>query len=125
VVNDHIYAADATGVVYALDRDGHLLWQKALAVGPTITNVKVTASPPVTNRTVIVGDLSGVIHGLDVDTGKEKWATRPNPHPFASIWGSATMAGHYVAIGVSSIVEGLVIKDGPHVATGCGADEQR
>jgi polyvinyl alcohol dehydrogenase (cytochrome) len=105
VVDDQVYVADATGVVYALDRDGHELWQTTLQVGPTFSHVKVSASVLVTNHTVIIGDLSGQIHGLDVDTGAEKWTIRPNPHPFASIWGSATMVGHDVAIGVASVEE--------------------
>jgi polyvinyl alcohol dehydrogenase (cytochrome) len=105
VVNDHVYVADAAGFVYALDRDGHELWETRLDVGPTFSDVKVTDSALVTNRTVIIGDLSGVIHGLDVDTGKEKWAVRPNPHPYASIWGSPTMIGNDVAIGVASTEE--------------------
>jgi polyvinyl alcohol dehydrogenase (cytochrome) len=105
VVNDHVYVADATGFVYSLDRDGHLLWRTQVAVGPTFSNVKITASALVTNRTVVIGDLSGRIHGLDVDTGAEKWAVTPNPHPFASIWGSATMVGKYVAIGTASVEE--------------------
>src|SRR5262249_8545433 len=37
--------------------------------------------------------------------GREKWVVRPNPHPYAAIWGSATMVGHDVAIGVSSTEE--------------------
>src|SRR5262249_48729170 len=49
--------------------------------------------------------LSGRIHGLDVDTGMEKWTVRPNPHPYASIWGSPTMIGNNVAIGVASVEE--------------------
>src|SRR5262245_1415402 len=106
VVRDHVYAADATGSVYALDRDGHLLWRTALDVGPTIANVKLTASVLVTNRTVVVGDLSGRIHGLDVDTGAVKWTAIPNPHPFAAVFGSATMVGNNVAIGISSTEEG-------------------
>jgi polyvinyl alcohol dehydrogenase (cytochrome) len=105
VVNDHVYAADATGAVYALDRDGHELWETDLAVGPTFSNVKVSASVLVTNHTVIIGDLSGRVHGLDVDTGVERWTTTPNPHPFASIWGSGTMVGHDVAIGTASVEE--------------------
>jgi polyvinyl alcohol dehydrogenase (cytochrome) len=105
VVDDHIYAADATGTVYALDRDGHELWETPLHVGPTFSNVKITASALVTRGTVIIGDLSGQIHGLDADTGKEKWTIRPNPHPFASIWGSATLVGRDVAIGVASVEE--------------------
>jgi polyvinyl alcohol dehydrogenase (cytochrome) len=102
VVNDHVYVADASGVVYALDRDGHELWETHLDVGQTFGNVKVTASALVTNRTVIIGDLSGRIHGLDVDSGVEKWTIRPNPHPYAAVWGSATMVGKYVAIGIAS-----------------------
>lgn len=105
VVEDRVYTADATGVVYALDRNGQLLWQTPLDVGPTINNVKLTASALVTNRTVVVGDLSGRIHGLDVGTGAVKWTTSPNPGPFAAIWGSATMVGNYVAIGISSVEE--------------------
>jgi polyvinyl alcohol dehydrogenase (cytochrome) len=105
VVNDHVYAADATGTVYALDRDGHELWETQLNVGPTFSHVKVSASALVTNRTVIIGDMSGQIHGLDADTGAEKWTVRPNPHLYASIWGSATMVGHDVAIGVASVEE--------------------
>src|SRR5262245_4688392 len=102
VVNDRVYTADTTGVVYALNRDGQLLWRTTLDVGPTIGTVKVNASALVTNRTVVIGDQSGRVHGLDVDTGAVKWTTIPNPHPFAAIWGSATMVGKYVAIGTSS-----------------------
>src|SRR5262245_8633968 len=105
VVNDKVYVADATGVVYSLTRDGQLRWQTQLDVGPTFGFVKVSASALVTNRTVIIGDLSGQIHGLNVDTGQVKWTIRPNPHPFAAIWGSPTMVGHNVAIGISSVEE--------------------
>jgi polyvinyl alcohol dehydrogenase (cytochrome) len=100
VVGDRIYAADASGTVYALDRDGHLIWSDQVA-GP------VTASVLVTNRTVIFGDLAGFIYGLDVNTGAEHWRIRPNPHPTASIVGSPTMVGDDVAIGVASSEEGV------------------
>src|SRR5262249_27609125 len=33
VVNDHVYVADADGFVYALDRNGHELWETQLQVG--------------------------------------------------------------------------------------------
>src|SRR5262249_55047595 len=72
--------------------------------------VKVAVSPLVTDRTVVIGDLAGQIQGLDVETGRVRWTTRPpNPgpvfgdqHPFQSIIGAGTMVGHYVAFGVSS-----------------------
>jgi polyvinyl alcohol dehydrogenase (cytochrome) len=109
VVNDRVYAADANGVVYALDRNGKLLWRTALDIGPTLSTVKVTDSALVTNRTVVIGDLSGRVHGLDVDTGAVKWTVRPpsptlagDQNPFATVYGSPTMVGHYVAIGMSS-----------------------
>jgi polyvinyl alcohol dehydrogenase (cytochrome) len=103
VVNDRVYAADALGYVYALDRNGNQLWERQLDVGVTASRLKVTASALVTNRTVVIGDQSGRIHGLDVDTGAEKWTTAPdNPAQFPAIWGSATMVGHYVAVGISS-----------------------
>ena len=105
VVNDRVYAADAAGYVYALDRNGQKLWETFLDVGSTFGHVKVTASALVTNRTVVIGDLSGQIHGLDVGTGAVKWTIRPEAHPFAAIWGSGTMVGKNVAIGVSSVEE--------------------
>jgi polyvinyl alcohol dehydrogenase (cytochrome) len=102
VVNDHVYAADEAGYVYALDRTGHELWETQLQVGQTFSNVKVTASILVTNGTLVIGDQSGRIHGLDATTGVEKWSIDPNPNPFAAIYGSATLVGNDVAIGTSS-----------------------
>jgi polyvinyl alcohol dehydrogenase (cytochrome) len=109
VVNDRVYAADLTGTVYALTRDGELLWRETLNV-PNAFTPKVAVSPLVTNRTVVIGDTAGQIHGLDVETGDVRWTTRPpNPgpvfgdqHPFQAIWGAGTMVGNHVAFGVSS-----------------------
>jgi polyvinyl alcohol dehydrogenase (cytochrome) len=105
VVHDHVYVADAAGYVHAVDRDGNKLWETKLNVGATFGDVQITASALVTNRTLVIGDLSGQIHLLDVDTGAVKRTIRPNPHPFAAIWGSPTMVGDKVAIGVSSVEE--------------------
>jgi polyvinyl alcohol dehydrogenase (cytochrome) len=102
VVNNHVYVADEAGYVYALDRNGHELWETQLQVGSTFSNVKVTASILVTNGTLVIGDQSGRVHGLDANTGAEKWSVTPNPNPFAAIYGSATLVGKDVAIGTSS-----------------------
>src|SRR5262245_50331480 len=110
VVNDRVYAAANTGTVYALTRDGNLLWRTTLTV-PALFNAKIAASPLVTNRTVIIGDMAGQVHGLDVETGHVRWTTRPpNPgpvfgdqHPFQMMMGAGTMVGNYVAFGVSSL----------------------
>lgn len=112
VVNDVIYAADSTGTVYAVNRDGQELWETALPIDSPFP-LKVTTSPLVTNHTLIIGDLSGQLHGLDIDDGELLWTTRPpspgpvfgDQHPFQSIFGSATMVGNNVAIGISSIEE--------------------
>lgn len=110
VVKDVVYAADDTGSVYALTRDGGLKWRTTLNI-PSLLSAKIFVSPLVTNRTVIIGDMAGQIHGLDVDTGHARWTTRPpNPgpvfgeqHPFQMIMGAGTMVGDYVAFGVSSL----------------------
>jgi polyvinyl alcohol dehydrogenase (cytochrome) len=118
VVNDIIYAADSTGTVYAVNRDGTLRWSTTLPI-PFPFPLKLTASPLVTNRTVIIGDLAGQIHGLDADDGHMRWTMplrppSPNPvfgdqHPFQSIFGSATMVGNLVAIGTASVEEPVTI----------------
>src|SRR5262249_12713237 len=90
--------------------DGELLWRTTLNV-PAPLSVKLAVSPLVTNRTVVIGDMAGQIHGLDVKTGAVRWTTPPpNPgpvfggqQPFTVILGAGTMVGHYVAFGVSSL----------------------
>src|SRR5262249_49110119 len=56
----------------------------------------------VTNRTVLVGDNAGFIHGLDVNTGQERWRVNPNPHPFAAVFGHGTMVRNYGGFGTPS-----------------------
>jgi polyvinyl alcohol dehydrogenase (cytochrome) len=108
VVNNVVYAADSAGIVYAVNHDGTLKWQTALDV-PALVGAKIAASPLVTNHTLVIGDLAGQIHGLDVDDGDLRWTIRPsagnnfpNGHPFQAIFGHGTMVGNYVAFGVSS-----------------------
>ncbi len=112
VVKDTVYAADSTGTVYALSRDGALRWSKTLDIASPF-GISLTVSPLVTNRTVIIGDLAGQVHGLDKDTGEVRRTTRPpspgpvfgDQHPFQSIFGSATMVGNHMAIGIASTEE--------------------
>jgi polyvinyl alcohol dehydrogenase (cytochrome) len=112
VVNDVVYAADSEGWVYAVGRDGNELWRHHVEVTspasdilPFTFGLKITTSLLVTNHTVVFGDLGGTVHGLDVDTGAERWSVKPNNHTAASIFGSATMVGNNVAVGVSSVEE--------------------
>jgi polyvinyl alcohol dehydrogenase (cytochrome) len=101
VVGEVVYAADATGAVYAVTTSGTLKWKTVLVI-PALPAAKITTSPLVTNRTLVLGDMTGAIHGLDVETGQPRWKTTPNPHPFGAIFGNGTMVGKYVAYGTSS-----------------------
>ena len=104
VVNDVVYAVDTKGVAYAIRRDGTERWRTSVAV-PTMLGPKVTDSPLIAGRTLIFGDQAGVVHGLDADTGSERWRVRPNAHPAAAIFGSATAVDGNVAIGTASVEE--------------------
>jgi polyvinyl alcohol dehydrogenase (cytochrome) len=108
VVNNVVYAADLAGTVYALSRDGDLLWRTTLNV-PSLITAKIATGPLVTNRTVVIGDLAGQIHGLDIDDGEVRWTIRPgngplfpDGHPFQQILAAGTMVGKYVAFGIST-----------------------
>lgn len=98
IVNgSRLYAGDQSGAFHALrSTDGQPLWSTTL-------NGAVTASAFVAGRRVVVGDLAGYIYGIDRQTGAVAWQIRPNTHPLAQIYGSATKVGRYAAIGIASI----------------------
>ncbi len=74
----HVYALFATGDLAAFDRDGDLLWYRALARDyPEITNqVGMAASPVLAGETLLLplenaGDSFAL--GVDVKTGRNRW----------------------------------------------------
>jgi polyvinyl alcohol dehydrogenase (cytochrome) len=96
VTGCRVYAGDFSGRFYALDaQTGGQHWQTQVA-GP------ISGSALVDKNRVIFGDLAGFVYGLDKDTGAIAWQVKPNSHPWAAIYGSATPVGKYVAIGISS-----------------------
>jgi polyvinyl alcohol dehydrogenase (cytochrome) len=96
VADKRVYAGDFSGKFYCLDsKDGQLKWQTSTA-GP------VSGSALLKGNQVIFGDLAGYIYGLNKNTGTILWQVRPNDHPWAAVYGSATEVGPYVAIGISS-----------------------
>jgi uncharacterized protein (TIGR03118 family) len=104
VANGVVYAGDNTGMFYAVRNDGTLLWQ-------TQVNGSVESSALVTNGTVVFGTLDvatgssphpGSIYGLDAATGAVRWQVQPNTSALAAIWGSPTLVGNDVAIGVAT-----------------------
>jgi polyvinyl alcohol dehydrogenase (cytochrome) len=98
VADGRIYAADASGTVYALRPDGTLLWSSQVA-GP------VTGSILATHKELIFGDLAGNVYGLSEATGAELWKVHLDSNPTAGVFGSATPVGKYVAVGVASVEE--------------------
>jgi outer membrane protein assembly factor BamB len=76
-----VYALFATGDLAAFDRDGNLLWYRALARDyPDITNqVGMAASPILAGRVLLVpmenaGD--SFVAGIDVKTGRNLWRVK-------------------------------------------------
>jgi polyvinyl alcohol dehydrogenase (cytochrome) len=100
VVGNYIYAGDVSATFYALTHDGKLVWS-------TKVNAPITASALVTGGVIVFGDQAGYIYGLDRENGTIKWSVRPNPHPYAAIYGSAILANGQVVIGISSNEEAL------------------
>jgi outer membrane protein assembly factor BamB len=85
---EHVYALFATGDLVGLDRDGNLLWYRALARDyPQITNqIGMAASPVLYNDVLLVpvetpGDSFAA--GLDKLTGKNRWKV---PRPRDANW---------------------------------------
>jgi outer membrane protein assembly factor BamB len=67
VDGDHIYAADAEGVVVAMDRfSGDVLWKQDL-------ERPVSGAVGVGSGLVVVGTLKGEVIALDQSTGEQKW----------------------------------------------------
>jgi polyvinyl alcohol dehydrogenase (cytochrome) len=96
VVGGRVYAGDFTGAFYALRaKDGKQRWKTQVAGS-------ITGSALVRDQKVVFGDLNGYVYGLDKKNGSVKWQVRPNPHPWASVYGSPSPVGKNVAIGFSS-----------------------
>lgn len=70
VEGSHIYAADVTGVVMALDRmNGDVQWKKDL-------ELPVSGAVGVGYGMIMLGTLQGEVVALDASTGEEKWRSR-------------------------------------------------
>lgn len=70
VDGDHIYAADAEGVVVAMDRfSGDVLWKQDL-------ERPVSGAIGVGSGLVVVGTLKGEVIALDQSTGEQKWLSQ-------------------------------------------------
>lgn len=95
VADNTIYAGDGSGRFYAFNRSGGVRWQRQ-------EPAPITASAVVRGNLVIYGDQGGTIYGVDRQNGALHWQVRPNPHPTAAIYGSPTLVGEHIAIGIAS-----------------------
>jgi polyvinyl alcohol dehydrogenase (cytochrome) len=87
------------------ERVGHdYVWP--ITASALVTNrsheVDGTDGPDNRNGMVIFGDHTGVIYGLDRNTGHMVWHVRPNPNADAAIFGTPILANGQVIIGISS-----------------------
>ncbi len=88
IVGDKLFAADANGLIYAIDvATGKELWRVETELG-------FTTSPVVQDGLLVVGDVDGEIFALDAATGKERWKAKAK----AEISGAATFYNDWVLI---------------------------
>ena len=95
VADNTIYFGDGSGRFYALDRQGHVRWQKQFPAS-------ITSSALIYRDLVVFGDQAAVVHGVDRTSGVERWAVHLDSHPAAAFYGSPTLVGQNIAVGVSS-----------------------
>lgn len=88
VDGDKLFAADANGLILAIDSaTGKELWRVETELG-------FTTSPAVQDGLLVVGDVDGAIFALDAATGKERWKAKAK----AEISGAATFYNEWVLI---------------------------
>src|SRR5439155_12138046 len=95
VVNGHVYfGTETTPTFYKLTPDGKVKWAYRPQPRSLLALLSVAVGLPtagfmnaalVTNDTVYVGDMGGMIYALDRATGQERWKidTRAAPFPGA------------------------------------------
>src|SRR5262249_31397501 len=102
VAGDTVYAGDTQGNFFALKaKDGSIRWQTS------IPGASFTATATVMQGRVGIGDqATGFIYGFEKGNGKLRWKIQPNKFGRPAIWGSGTIVGNNLAIGVASNDEG-------------------
>ncbi len=72
VAGDTIYAAADSGILYAIDLNGTVLWQAQ--TGPARFGIHGTAA--VADGVVYIGAYDGVLYAYDEDDGSLRWSTK-------------------------------------------------
>jgi outer membrane protein assembly factor BamB len=126
VVNGRIYIGANTGVFYVLNEStGAPIWSRFIAFTPKLTcnaakgftSTATVAKDPTTGKlTVYVGAADGYLYALDAATGNTVWraavgipSTTVNDY---YLWGSPTVSGGNVYIGISSQCDSPLVQGG-------------
>ncbi|CAJ0992223.1 outer membrane protein assembly factor BamB [Pantoea sp. Nvir] len=109
VVGDHIYISSERGRVFSLNSsDGSIVWQTQL-------NSEALSCPVVSDGFVLIHTSNGALHGLDQNTGKEKWDLNLDVPLTLSLRGESTPAtafGGAIVGGDNGRVTAVMIKRG-------------
>ncbi len=135
VVNGYVYfGTETTPTFYKLTPDGKVSWAyrnpdhakppKAVAFGLPMSGFLNAAL--VTNDTVYVGDVGGVIYALDRANGKERWKIDsrakpfPGAHPSSCIFAAPILAEDKVIVAGGGFEHGVAVNPLHACCTGRG-----
>jgi outer membrane protein assembly factor BamB len=121
-----VYIGANSGVFFAVsEATGAIIWQRFVAFTPKLTcnaakgftSTATVANDPTTGRpTVYVGAADGYLYALDAATGAIDWrALVAAPSPTVNdyyLWGSPTVSGGKVYIGISSQCDNPLVRAG-------------
>jgi len=120
VVNGVVYIGSNTGDFYALsEQSGKVRWRQFLGFRPShvcggggIVSTAAVATPKGGKRSLVyVGGGNGNLYALDAQTGKVVWHALVVKQP-GYIWGSPTVSGGHVYIGVSAQCDQPLVRGG-------------
>ena len=104
VIGEHVFVPGMGGTVFELDAaTGCTYW--ATDVGAPIRTAVSVAMLPSGHAGVFFGDMNGIEHGLDADTGKELWRTVIEDHPTVRLSGAPIFYKDRLYQPVSSLEE--------------------
>jgi polyvinyl alcohol dehydrogenase (cytochrome) len=105
VVGGRVFVADTIDTVYALDaRTGCTVW--TIKPGAAVRSAISVGQGEGGKAVAYFGDMSGVMHAVDADSGREQWKAKVGDHPLARMTGSPVLAGDRLLVPVSSLEEG-------------------
>ena len=104
VVGGRVFVADTIDTVYALDaRTGCTVW--TVKPGAAVRSAISVGQGADGKAVAYFGDMAGLMHAVDADTGRELWKVKVDDHPLARMTGSPVLAGDRLLVPVSSLEE--------------------